>query len=121
MATVKKTARALRESLLSQAEPLIEHKIRGAIGLETNLKMIHVNKEDQKDIWAAIVPMMQSAGDAARVQVESTRDVLGLLGQGVVTFDEALKLIQILERQSNVEDLKAMKETLDQIAATKVK
>ena len=57
------SANELRAILMDHGKKLVEHKAKRAVGIESQLPAHFMSKEDQEDVWKALVPMLQQASD----------------------------------------------------------
>ena len=101
-----KTAKVLRGSFLNKAEKIMDLYLDDAINVTAENRTS--SKESQKKIFDALIPMIQSAGDAHALELANTHDVIACLKDGTITFLEAKQLMDMLSVQSDIEDVKKL-------------
>ena len=111
------TAAEVRAVLLDAAADIITYKVAMASGQEVpdSIDGRYFDKEEQQHVWAAIVPMMQQAGDLQKTQAESTQEVIKALSAGKITVNDALKLMDILDKQANIEKVNELYNMAEQL------
>lgn len=112
-----------RTKLLNAVSTIIDIKVAWATGqdLPENIKQSKLVPRELESVWNATIPMLQQAGDCQRLVVEQTADVIGLLKDGSVSIQDALKLMDVLDKQSTVDKVGEIHEKLQAIESASLK
>ena len=112
-------AKELRKILLEESADIVREKVAQAKGISGPLgHTSHTGqKKEQEKIWEVLVPIIQQAGDAQRIEAESVHDVIGLLKDGAITFTEARQLMDMLSTKSDIEDMKELLKKMEVLSA----
>ena len=113
------SAHKLRAKLLNDAAKVIEDVIGEASGKRQSAM---VDKDYQKMVWEALVPIIQSSDDPTPLAKLTDGDitqrvdaVLGEVASGAITPDEGKKLIGLLQAGFDITELPALIERLNEI------
>ena len=116
MKTIR-TAKEARSKFIEHAVPIMENYILVARGENPTIKSAHgtQSEEKQKRIFDALMPMLQAAGDAQKIEVGTTASIIEMLKQGTLTFLEAKQLMDMLSIKSDMDDVKKLLEAVNQM------
>ena len=113
------TAADLKERFLNDyAEDILTLYGNAATGEGTFFQTLDDAREGMFDLLAT---MIKQAGDLVQVEAETSQDVVRLIGQGKLSLDDGLKLIEILRKSNEIEELREMTQKLDAIAASQAR
>lgn len=99
-------AKEARKLLLSGAAPLLRELLREATGelRKDGQGYFSIDKKSREVVLAAILPMIQAAGDAQKMEASTTADIIALLKDGAITIQDAKELMGILAVKNNIEN-----------------
>jgi len=106
-------AMEVRLLLLEAVEPIIKHKGALARGEESPLKDLLIGKNEMKEIWEAVIPMLQKVEDTSKIEAETIADVMHGLREGNISPAQANNLMAMVEKAFEMTELKNMSEKLD--------
>jgi len=96
----------LRSKLIKDAEWVIEKYIETA--KDKSVENEPQARKAQKDIWDAVIPMLQTTGDIQRIRAASTGDIFNMLKRGKVTIAEAERLMNMAHKEFEMTQLPEM-------------
>ncbi len=96
------TAIELKQQLLKEAPKILRQYLKSAQG---DGCLTAIGGEARKAIFEIIQQLILKAPELETIKAASTRDVIQLLGKGKITPEQAFKLMEILEKQQNIEEL----------------
>lgn len=99
------TIQEMREIFLKKGMKVLKHKLCLATGEDSPLDFSVIAREDVDDICKVLYPIIQQSEELRALNAKSTSDVIQLLGKGKITPEQAFKLMEILEKQQNIEEL----------------
>jgi hypothetical protein len=111
---MKRTPSELRDEFIQKAYPIIDEYINAALGT-SEFKATSTDARTQ--VWDTIKTVILGATTLQKINAESTNNIIQMLANGDISIDQAMKLMSILEKQSNIDDLKEMKDKLDTLVS----
>jgi len=111
------TAKQARKQLLEHAPEIIDALSKAAKSPNPRDVMTPHQIAVTQLLWPTLSKMICDESDTVQVSVESSRDVLKLIGDGTLNFDQALQLMTILRTDSDITDVKQMAAQLDELVA----
>jgi hypothetical protein len=97
------SATLLRQKLTDEAEFVIDQYIARAKDMSLEHKTDSINA--QREIWTAIIPILQQAGDIKKLEAKNSADVIKLVGTGKITVAEAKDLMLLFHQQMEIEEV----------------
>lgn len=101
-----------KTNFIEKASLLLEHKLALATGVpreELPLNPDMLDSSYTPKLLDELFPMLQAVQVNAKIEAETTKDVIALIGKGKISMTEALQLINIIkaadpENAANAED-----------------
>ncbi len=107
-----KTPAELRGYFVNQAKPILDEYIGSALGtseLKSN------NSDARQETWKLLRDIILGAGNLQKIEAGSTAEVVNMLSDGRITFQEAKELMNMLSTKSEIDDLKVLLEKMDDL------
>lgn len=110
------TAADLRKHFMEEyAQDLLDLYGQAALGEGTFFKTIN---EARQGMFSTLQTMLQQAGDLQKLNAQSTKGVIDALSAGKITINDALKMMELLDKQANIEKVNDIHAYVEQMKAT---
>ena len=110
----KMNTKDLRQELLTKGITVIRQKLAMATGENHIVNMAQLDKKSFDEVWEALVPMMQSAQDTVKLQAGTTDEIIKLLGEGKISTNDALKMMDMILKKTEADELPRLLEKLEE-------
>lgn len=101
--SAKTTINDILDELLETAHKILKYQVGIAFGQEPPEGHELYNSKQQHALLDMIKPMLNQAEQTKALNVKSSAEVVKMLKQGKVSVDEAMKLLQLIDKQVQVE------------------
>ena len=108
---VDATAQDLRKQIMSHSLGMIE-KLQQII-IQDNVEINANQKEAYEMLWPMITNIVSKTEDLRIIEASNAKEVLSAVSKGKITFDEGMKMMQLLKDQQIIDEMPKLLEMLD--------